>query len=206
MKPNFTLEIKTSALKVGLVLYICFLSSCMKEDPAEVLKQDFISYMSGDWEVDSYSYSNSNSPDTIGIDVFKIATGTYAYQYIVQIDKDSIYVDSQEYNISNDNFCKLSKANKLQEWTIKLEGDLLMLYASSLCGGYNESFEIVFSNLSQYMLGHEGSINADILLVNQNSNIIIDGFVVYNGHVYEGTSLNFSIKSDVIEHFRLVRK
>ena len=199
-------EVSRSLLMTGLFLFLTINFSCSKEDPAEVIRQDFISYITGTWQVDSYHYSNLNSPDTTSIDIFKITSGSYGYQYIVPINKDSSYIDSKEYNISDGNFCKLSKVDKLQYWSINLDGDALMLYASSQCGGYNETFEIIYTNLWHNVLAYEGSINADIILVNQHSEIVLNNFVVYNGHVYEGTSFSFSIDGDVFEHFHFVKK
>jgi len=201
-------EINKYLIMTGLYLFLALHFSCSKEDQSEVIKQDFISHITGDWKVDSYSYSNPDSPDTTNIDIFNITSGsttTYGYQYIIPVNPDSSYIDSQEYNISDGDFCKLSKVDRLQDWSIQLEGGDLMLHASSHCGGYNESFEIIFTNLSYNMLDYSSSMNADILLVNQYSEIGLEGFIVYQDHIYEGNSFNFTIRGGEFEYFHFVK-
>ena len=205
MKQDFGSWKNKSFYKTTLICLFVLLFSCNKETPEEVLKKEFLSYITGDWEVDSYSYSNADSPDTTNIDIFNLTSGsitTYGYQYIIPVNPDSSYIDSQEYNITDSNFCKLSKVDKLQYWSIKLESGILMLYASNLCGGYNESFEIVYTNLRYMNNNRQGrAIMADLSIVSLQSEFILSDVIIYNGHEYQGTSFNFAIHGDVDEYF-----
>jgi hypothetical protein len=151
----------------GLFLILTFSFSCSREDPAEVLKQDFINYITGDWEVESYSYTSPNSPDTTNIDIFLIDSGpTFGYQYIIPINPDSSYIDSQQYSMPDSNFCKLSKVDKLQHWSFIIENDILKLNTRIHCGGHIEDFEVVYTNIRYMNNNRQGrAIMADLSIV-----------------------------------------
>ena len=206
MKQAFRRSKNKPFFNIGLIFLFVLLFSCNNDDSVAGLNEEFITYISGEWEVEYYSYASPNSPDTTNIDIFLIdSRPTFGYQYIIPINPDSSYIDSQEFGMSDSNFCKLSKVDKLQHWSFIVENDILKLNARVHCGGHTENFEVGYTNL-RYMNNNRQSraIIADLSMVSLQSEYIVNDVIVYNGHEFEGTSFNFATHGDVDEYFHFV--
>jgi len=197
--PNIALRILVFSPLVTILL----LNSCSKKEEKIISPEEkaFISLVQGNWTVCQF-------------DKFYDNTNHYVFYRL-----DSVYFNttnslgetqSESYSKDDPVICTLPYIEVIQEWIINKSTDSLFLETQDLCGGsnyYNIYFENIFYQKEAEFFG--GTLpsyyNANMVLLNQNEQIIINNLRLYDNTHYYGESMRIEYYANNGDHNILLR-